>query len=167
MVQGVPIEQAEKLKLEKGGIYPPLGDTAPISVKEPGNGKTHQIDPVQLNEIIRARTEEIFEMVMRELKRVDCMGLLASGLVLTGGGSLLNGSVMLAEEIFHKPVRSGVPKGLSGLAETVHNPAFATGVGLILYGLKHADETAFNGDDTAVFGRILKLFKGWFEGLIS
>ncbi len=167
MVLGVPIDQAEKLKLEKGGIFPPLGDTSPISVRGPADGKIHEIDPIQLNEIIRARMEEIFEMVLRELKRVDCMGLLASGLVITGGGSQLNGTAMLAEEIFRKPVRSGVPKGLQGLVDTVHNPAYATGVGLILYGMKNDDEVGFNGDDTAVFGKILKLFKGWFEGLIN
>ena len=167
MVQGVPIEQAEKLKVSRGGIYPPIADTSPIKVESAAEGKSIDVDPTELNEIIRARMEEIFEMVLRELKRVDCLSLLASGLVITGGGSQLDGTTMLAEEIFRKPTRLGVPKGLHGLAETVHNPAFATGVGLILYGVKNADDIAFSGDDTAVFGKILKLFRSWFDGLIN
>ena len=111
--------------------------------------------------------EEILEMVMRELKRVDCMGLLSSGIVITGGGSQLEGTTRLAEEIFRKQVRSGVPRGLQGLADAVNNPAHATGVGLILYGIKNQGEPGFSGDDTVVFKRILKLFKGWFDGLIN
>jgi len=167
MVQGVPIEQAERLKVTRGGIYPPLGDTTPIPVEGPAEGKIHKVDPTELNAIIRARMEEIFDMVQRELKRVDCLGLLASGLVITGGGSQLEGTTMLVEETFRKSARIGIPKGLQGLAETVHNPAFATGVGLILYGLKNTDEVALTGDDTAIFGKILKLFRGWFDGLIN
>jgi len=166
-VLGIPIDEAEKLKLERGDVFPPLGDTTRIEVESMADGKVHKIDPAELNEVIRARMEEIFEMVLRELKRVDCLGLLAAGLVITGGSSQLRGAAMLAEEIFRKSVRTGVPKGLHGLAETVHNPAYATGVGLIQYGMSHMDETGFNGDDTAVFRKILKLFKGWFDGLLT
>jgi len=60
-----------------------------------------------------------------------------------------------------------VPRGLNGLAETVHNPAFATGVGLILYGLKRDGGTYISGDDSDVFSGILKNFRGWFQGLIE
>ncbi|NQT33762.1 cell division protein FtsA [bacterium] len=167
MVLGIPIEQAEKLKIEKGGILAPFGDSVPLKVETALDGRVREINPTELNEIIRARMEEIFEMVLRELKRVDCMGLLSSGIVITGGGSQLSGTTMLAEEIFRKPVRSGIPRGLHGLADAVNNPAHATGVGLILYGIKNQDEPRFSGDDTVVFKRILKLFKGWFDGLIN
>ena len=167
MVLGIPIEQAEKLKIEKGGILQPFGDSTPLKVETALDGRVREINPAELNEIIKARMEEILEMVMRELKRVDCMGLLSSGIVITGGGSQLSGTTMLAEEIFRKPVRSGIPRGLNGLADAVNNPAHATGVGLILYGFKNRDEPGFNGDDTMVFKKILKLFKGWFDGLIN
>lgn len=166
-VLGIPIEQAEKIKIENGGLYPPVGKSEPIIVENIGDRKEREVDPAVLNEIIRARMEEIFEMVLRELKRVDCMKLLASGVVITGGGSQLRDTVLLGEEILRKPVRSGVPRGLHGLAETVHNPAYATGVGLILYGIQNEGEPGFNGDETVVFKKILKLFKGWFQGLIS
>ena len=167
MVLGIPVNQAEDLKLTRGGIFPPLGDKSPIEVKGASDKKVHLVDPDELNEIIRARMEEILELVVRELKRVDCVGLLASGVVITGGASQLSGTTQLAEEVFRKPVRAGVPKGLHGLAETVHNPAFATGVGLIKYGMSDAGEVSFSGDDTAVFGKILNLFKGWFDSLIN
>ncbi len=167
LVLGIPIEVAEKLKIERGNIYPPLTEGEPITVEIGDDMKPRQVDPAELNEIIRARMEEILEMVLRELKRVDCMRMIASGLVITGGGSLLRGTTMLAEEIFRKPIRVGVPRGLNGLADTVHNPAFATGVGLILYGLKYDGEVSFYGDESDLFSRILKLLKGWFHGLVN
>ena len=156
-VLGVPIDQAEKIKIEHGGVIPPVGDKKPIIVESIGDRKEREIELAELNEIIRARMEEIFDMVLRELKRVDCLSLLGSGIVLTGGGSLLKNTVVLAEEILRKQVRSGVPRGLHGLAETVHNPAHATGVGLILYGMQNDGDLGFDGDETAVFGKILKL----------
>lgn len=167
LVLGIPIETAENLKIDRGSIFPPNPKAKSINVEAAGDRGPLEIDPAELNDIIRARMEEIFEMVLRDLKRSDCMGYLASGIVLTGGGSQLKGILSLAEEIFHKPVRSGNPRGLSGLAETVNNPAFATGVGLILYGLRNSEDKAYSGDETVVFGRILRQFKDWFQGLIS
>ena len=167
LVLGIPTESAEKLKVERGDCYPPLSGAAPIEVEAVGDGRKRQVDPVELNGIIRARMEEIFEMALREFKRVDCLNMLASGVVLTGGGSLMRGSAMLAEEIFRKQVRMGVPHGLSGLAETVHNPSFATGVGLVLYGMRQGYDGIITGDDTAVFGGILKQMKSWFQGILD
>ncbi|MCF7811759.1 cell division protein FtsA [bacterium] len=165
-VLGIPIDQAEKIKIEYGGVTPPVSDKKPIIVEGIGDRKEREIAHAELNDIIRARMEEIFDMVLRELKRVDCLSLLGSGVVLTGGGSLLKNTVVLAEEILRKQVRLGVPRGLHGLAETVHNPAHATGVGLILYGMQHDGDIGFSGDETAVFGKILKLFRSWFKGLL-
>jgi len=165
-VLNISIEQAEKIKISHGGVLPPVGDKKPIIVESVGDRVEREVDPKELNEIIRARMEEVFDMVLRELKRVDCMSLLGSGVVITGGGSQLKNTVMLAEEVLRKQVRSGVPRGLNGLAETVHNPAHATGVGLILYGLQNGGDLGFDGDETAVFGKILKLFKSWFKGLM-
>lgn len=162
MVLGVPMETAEQLKVTYGGVLPPMPEAPPVEVTN-AQGQKRAVDRAELNNIIRARMEEIFEMVLRELRRVDALNMIASGVVITGGGSQLAGCTVLAEEVFRKPVRQGIPKGLLGLADTVHNPAFATGVGLILYGLKHGYSGAITGDDTAVFGRILKQFRGWFQ----
>ncbi|MDP8239894.1 MAG: cell division protein FtsA [Candidatus Hatepunaea meridiana] len=166
-VLGIPVEKSELLKLERGDIFPPVSDKEPFEVQGTTDDRGHTVDPVILSEIIRARMEEIFGMVLRELKRVDCMDSLSAGIVVTGGGSQLKGTAELARLIFGKTVRIGVPRGLQGLVDTVHNPAFATGVGLILYGMGDTDETGFIGDDTVVFKKIFKLFKGWFDGLVN
>jgi cell division protein FtsA len=73
--------------------------------------------------------EELFQLVQQELRRSGFEDLLSSGIVLTGGASLMPGMVELAEEVFHMPVRVGVPKYVGGLAEVVKTPRFSTGVG--------------------------------------
>ena len=167
LVLGIPMDTAEKIKVERGGCLLPVAPVEPIEVETAGDNRKRQVDPGELNAIIRARMEEIFEMVHRELRRVDCLGMLSSGIVLTGGAAQLRGATVLAEEVFRKPARLGVPRGLNGLAETVHNPAFATGVGLILYGLKQGGDSVISGDDSDVFSSILKNFRGWFQGLLE
>ena len=163
----IPIEKAEQLKIEYGGIYPSESPAEPIMVEGVGDRSERQLNPLELNGIIRARMEEIYEMVFRELRRVDCLQMLSAGIVITGGGSLLRDNRRLAQEIFQIPARTGIPQGLDGLADTVHNPAFATAVGLILYGIKHDDMISLNGDETAMFSRILKIFKGWFQSIVT
>lgn len=163
----IPIETAEKVKIEHGCTLPPDKETKPVNVKTVGNRSTLPIDISELSSIIRPRMEEIFEMVFRELRRVDCLHLIASGIVITGGGSLLRGTRELATQVFGMPTRTGTPFGLEGLADTVHNPSFATGVGLILYGMKHEDMVQYEGDETDVFKRILKTFRDWFKGLVK
>lgn len=169
-VLGIASETAEKLKIEKGGVFPPLPETQPINVPPHGEWKAKQIDPAELNAVINARMDEIFRMVMRELKRVDLMDRLSAGIVLTGGASLLRGTTRLAEDIFRKPVRIGIPRGLNGLADTIQTPAHATGVGLVLYALKEG--TATSSKDSArsqrgVFSGLFNSLRGVFEGLVT
>ncbi len=168
MVLGAPMESAEKLKVEKGGAYPPLPDSPLIRVEPVGEWKGIEVDPIELNAIIHARMDEIFRLVARELKRVDLFDLLSAGVVITGGASLLKGSIRLAEEIFHRPVRIGYPRGLKGLADTIHSPAHATGVGLVLYALKNG---ALTQNDTrakkSAFAGVFSSVRGMFEGLIA
>ena len=100
-------------------------------------------------------------LVQAELRRSGYEDLIAAGVVLTGGSSKVKGLVDLAEEIFHMPVRMGVPQHVSGLTDVVQNPVYSTGVGLLLYGREHHGRTAsLNGDGQG----LLLTMKKWFQG---
>jgi cell division protein FtsA len=91
--------------------------------------------------------------------------MLSSGIVLTGGASLMPGMVELAEEVFHMPVRIGVPKYVGGLAEVVKTPRFSTGVGLLLYGKDQIQtHTGPHKEVSGGVGQIMSRMKAWFAG---
>ena len=167
MVLGIPMDSAEKLKVERGGLFSPLPDTPPIKVEPVGEWKGREVDAVELNAIIQARMDEVFRLVARELKRVELFDSIPAGIVLTGGASLLKGSTRLAEDIFRRPVRIGYPRGLNGLADTVHSPAYATGVGLILYALRNGSSMPAEKRPKGAFTGVFSSIRGMFEGLIA
>jgi cell division protein FtsA len=168
MVLGIPMDSAEKLKIERGGIFAPLPDAPPINVEPVGEWKGLEVNPMDLNAIIHARMDEILRLVARELKRIELFDYLSAGVVITGGASLLKGTTRLAEEIFHRPVRIGYPKGLDGLADSIHSPMYATGVGLILYALhdRALAQTVVRTRKSA-FSGVFSSLRGMFEGLIA
>jgi cell division protein FtsA len=102
-----------------------------------------------LAEVVEPRYEELFKLVQAELRRSGFEDLVASGIVLTGGSSKMEGVVELAEEIFHMPVSLGHPKYITGLNDIVRNPVYATGVGLLLYGQSREEETHVRGRGTS------------------
>ncbi len=111
------------------------------------------------------RYEELLNLVQAELRRSGFEDLVAAGIVLTGGSSKMEGLVELAEEVFHMPVRLGMPQGVSGLAEVVQNPIFSTGVGLLLFGSQQTRdrggvEVRMNSGVQGVLDRM----KSWFQG---
>lgn len=131
-----PISEAEKIK-KKYGCVLGLGfdEAETIEVPSVGRGKRPRVLSRQiLADIIQPRAEEIFRLVDSDIKRMGFEKSLNSGLVLTGGTSLLEGIEEIAEEIFDLPVRRGEPSGVGGLVDRVSTPDFATSVGLILYG---------------------------------
>jgi cell division protein FtsA len=105
-----------------------------IEVSSVGDRPPRRLQRQMLAEVVQKRYEEIFEMVQAELRRSGYEELIAAGIVLTGGGSKMEGLVELAEEMFHMPVRVGLPNGFSGLSGVVANEIHATGVGLLLHG---------------------------------
>jgi cell division protein FtsA len=113
---------------------------------------------------VEARYDELFSLVRDELRRSGFEELIAAGVVLTGGSSKMEGAVELAEEIFHVPVRLGVPQYVEGLADIVRNPIHATAVGLLLYGKEvaqvQADAAAAKVGVVGVSSRM----KAWFQG---
>ena len=115
--------------------------------------------------IIEARMEEIFALVHREIRRTDYADLLAAGVVITGGGSMLEGCAELAEEVFGMPVTVGQPRGITGLADAVSQPLYATGVGLIQFGMHHRHRSMMSEDGDfyqTILGRIKRWVKNFF-----
>ena len=105
-----------------------------------GGRKPRKLPRQILGEILEPRMEEIFNLALRELEKSDVYDSLGAGMVLTGGASLLPGSVELAERVLGLPVKIGTPTVSGGLVETVKSPIYATGVGLNQYALKRSAE---------------------------
>jgi cell division protein FtsA len=147
---------AQLAKLDETLEVPSIGERAP-----------RQISRQALAEIIEPRYEELILLVQAELRRAGFEDLIAAGLVFTGGSSKVPGLVDLAEEIFHMPVRIGIPQFISGLVDVVRNPIYATGVGMVIYGDKNRDPNARNvalsGVDSSGEGIWAKM-KSWFQG---
>ncbi|CAN5407374.1 cell division protein FtsA [soil metagenome] len=112
-------------------------------------------------EITEARLEEMLTMVKEKIEKLPCYDRVYGGIVFTGGTSLQQGICDLGERVFNKPCKLGVPTGLSGLAGVVSSPIYATGVGLVLYGLEHEREQAFL--DGNAFHRVVKRLKSFID----
>ncbi|HHQ13561.1 MAG TPA: cell division protein FtsA, partial [Chromatiales bacterium] len=117
-----------------------------------------------LAEVVEPRYEELFTLIRDELRRSGFEDLVAAGIVMTGGSAKMEGAIDLAEEVFHMPVRLGLPQHVRGLMDVVRNPIHATGVGLLLYACsradRHADEPLASGTLREVWERM----KSWFQG---
>ena len=130
-----PLAEAEAIKLKHGTVLEAaLGEEDTLEVPGIGGRQPSLIAKKNLCEIIRPRAEEIFELARREVRRSGYEGGLNSGAVLTGGGGVLDGLTEVAEQILQLPVRVGPPVAVGGLLDLVNNPAYATAVGLVLYG---------------------------------
>jgi cell division protein FtsA len=108
--------------------------------------------------------EEIYTLVQAELRRSGFEEMIASGVVITGGSSLMRGMVDLGEEVLHMPVRLGLPTKVGGLSEVVSNPRFSTGVGLLLMGKNQLERHMQERIETTSFGRLWEMMKSWFQG---
>lgn len=132
-----------------------------IEVPSIGDRSPRKISTQNLAEIIEPRYEELMLLVQTELRRSGYEDLIAAGIVLTGGSAQVMGLIELAEEIFHMPVRMGVPQNVTGLTEVVKNPVHSTGVGLLMYGREHQNTGRSLDSDSA--GWLAKM-KTWFQG---
>lgn len=130
-----PISEAEKIKKEYGcALTSLIEENEVIEVPSVGGRKPRVISRQVLSEIIQPRAEEILDLVAREIHSSGYEDLISAGVVLTGGTSLMEGMVEIAEQIFDLPVRVGYPERVNGLKDVVKSPMHATGVGLVLYG---------------------------------
>lgn len=157
----VPNSQAEELKLQHGHADPEAVDAQQYcSIKPFGEQEPIQISHQQLVQIINARVEEIFSMVVQEIKRSGYDGLLPAGLVLTGGTSLLPGIRKVASRALGVPVRVAQPENLLGMADRLNSPAFATSVGLLHWAIMMS-EVSPQGEPRRSRSRTAQIAVNW------
>lgn len=160
-----PTQHAEDIKVQYACALTQLASTEEsLEVPSVGDRPSRRLARQTLAEVVEPRYEELFTLVQAELRRSGFEDRIAAGIVLTGGSSKMEGAVDLAEEIFHMPVRLGVPQYVSGLSDVVKNPIYSTGVGLLLFGRRQLDESGPNIKvDTGMKG-IWERMKSWFQG---
>lgn len=161
-----PTIEAEKIKREFGCASKRINhENILIDVPSVGGRNPRQISSDLLAEIIEPRAQELFSLVKKEIDRSGYGHLLGSGVVITGGSSILNGMVDVAEDVFDLPVRLGLPQKIGGLVDVVSSPIHATSVGLVLYGAKQrGSELAMSrkSPDSNVYMRVKSRMKNWF-----
>ncbi|PKM45815.1 MAG: cell division protein FtsA [Gammaproteobacteria bacterium HGW-Gammaproteobacteria-1] len=161
-----PTQHAEDIKIKYGCALAQLASAdETIEVPSVGDRAARRLARQTLADVVEPRYEELFTLVQAELRRSGFEDLCAAGVVLTGGSAKMEGVVDLAEEIFHMPVRLGMPQGVSGLVDVVRNPIYSTGVGLLLFGLHNrsggvASELRGSGG----LSNVVQRMKSWFQG---
>lgn len=170
MALRTPTPAADEIKVRYACVVPQMVDPEQtISVPGMGDRPARTLARQTLSAVVEPRYEELFSIVQMELERCGYADQLAAGVVMTGGSAKIEGAVQLAESIFHLPVRIGMPKSLKlgGMEELLHNPIYATGIGLLFYGMQrtltsgqtNSNRTSRREDDGA---SIIGKMKGWF-----
>lgn len=129
-----PYDVAEKAKIQYGDCRPAEIDPDFVFTVEPFGGEKIQVGRQDLAQVVEARVEEIFHLILKDIQQSGYDELLPAGIVLTGGTALLRGITDVAERVLNVPARVATPKNLIGLVDSLHTPAFATSVGLLRWG---------------------------------
>jgi cell division protein FtsA len=164
----MPIPDAEKLKRRSGcALSGMVEDEETIEVASVGGRRPRVMGRRILTEVLQPRAEEIFHLVWDEIRHAGYEKALNSGIVLTGGGAILEGLPEIAEQIFDLPIRRGCPVGVAGgLADHVNSPAYATAVGLTLRAhaqwLREVPASA-GGTFSRTMGKLGRLFREFFS----
>ncbi|MDO8519197.1 MAG: cell division protein FtsA, partial [Deltaproteobacteria bacterium] len=157
-----PAAEAEKIKQKYGCAMTSLVQKEEtIDVPSVGGRKARVLSRQILAEIIEPRVEEIFSHIRQEIIRSGFEEMIASGVVLTGGATILEGMPELAEQVFDFPVRRGSPRGVGGLVDVVRSPMYSTGVGLVLYGSQSLQEARFKVRGDGVMEKAKERLKSW------
>lgn len=160
-----PTQHAEEIKIKYACALKQLARAdETIEVPSVGERPARQLARQTLVEVVEPRYEELLMLVQEELRRSGFEEMLAAGVVLTGGSSKVEGLIELAEEVFHLPVRLGVPQHVGGLVEVVRNPIHATGVGLLLFGNKQLADDQLETRSTDGMKGMFSRMKSWFQG---
>ena len=158
-----PMAEAEKIKQAYGcSLTSMVGKDETIEVPSVGGREARVLSRQLLAEILEPRVEEIFTLVNREIVKSGFEDVIASGVVITGGTSILPGMPELAEQIFNLPVRRGLPRDIGGLTDVVNSPIYATGVGLVKYGSRNQQIRNFSVGDENIFDKVVRRMKEWF-----
>ena len=165
MALRTPTKDAEELKIAHGVALRQLASaTDMIAVPGVGERGPRELSRQTLAEVIEPRVEELYSLIQRELRSSGLEELLSSGIVITGGSALMKGMVELGEEVFHMPVRVGVPNYNGALAEVVRNPRYSTGMGLLMAGLDQMKRDRHARIQGAGFKEVFERMKSWFKG---
>ena len=168
MALRTPTQYAEEIKIRYACALAKLaGPGETIKVPSVGDRAPRELSRQALAEVVEPRYEELFTLILAELRRSGYEDMIPAGIVLTGGSAKMEGAVELAEEIFHMPVRLGSPQGIKGSGDVVRNPVYSTAVGLLVYGLRKQTEGSIvpgSGNDQVkdkapVFARV----KRWLQ----
>jgi cell division protein FtsA len=122
---------------------------------------TQQVSRQLLAQIIEARMQEIFDLVARELRKINRDGLLPAGVVLTGGGVKIPGCVETAKQILNLPVQVGYPVEVEGVVDNIDDPSYATVIGLLLWGMHNEPQVKLSKSS------MLSGIKDWLKSFIS
>jgi cell division protein FtsA len=160
-----PTQYAEDIKIRYACALSQLANPdESIEVPSVGDRPARRLARQTLAEIVEPRYEELFNLIREELRRSGFEEVIAAGIVLTGGSARMEGAIELAEEIFHVPVRLGLPGQVKGLSDVVRSPIYSTGVGLLLYARENSAPAsraaALGGNVASAFDRM----KSWFKG---
>ncbi|MFO1426981.1 MAG: cell division protein FtsA [Steroidobacteraceae bacterium] len=160
-----PTQYAEDIKVRYACALSQLANPdESIEVPSVGDRPARRLARQTLAEIVEPRYEELFGLIREELRRSGFEEVIAAGIVLTGGSAKMEGAIELAEEIFHVPVRLGMPVGVKGLSEVTSNPIHSTGVGLLLYGRDNALPANRGRSIGGNAKNMLDRMKSWFQG---
>ena len=163
MALRTPTADAETIKIRHGVALRQLSDPNEM-IEVPGIGERapRTLSRQTLAEVIEPRVEELFSLVQQVLRESGFEELLSSGIVLTGGSSVMRGMVELGEEVFHMPVRVGIPRYGGGLSEIVCSPRYATSVGLLLEGVEQVQHGKLSRQNGS-FASVLARMREWFQ----
>ncbi len=165
MALRTPTKDAEEIKRRFGCALRELADpNQMVDVPGVGDRASRQLSRQTLAEVIEPRVEELYSLIQAELRRSGFEELLSSGIVITGGSSVMQGMVELGEEIFHMPVRVGAPNYAGTLAEVVRNPRYSTAVGLLVAGLSAYQRQQIVRMHSASFRQVFELMRTWIQG---
>ncbi|KAA6186620.1 cell division protein FtsA [Thiohalocapsa marina] len=156
-----PRQHAEEIKIQHACALSSEGVSENIEVPSIGERPARQLSRQTLAEVVEPRYEELFSLVRNELRRSGFEDRVAGGIVLTGGSAKMNGVLELAEQVFHTPVRLGLPQYVTGLEETIADPIYSAGVGLLLYAQQHRFAA---GADLAEQAGLWARLRRWFGG---
>ncbi len=162
-----PRDQAERIKIENGvSMQSMVEQDELIEVPGVGGRPAREVSRDVLAAIIEPRMEEIFALALREIQRSEYADLLTTGLVLTGGGAMLDGACDLAERVFNMPVKLGIPTGIAGLSQEVSTPMYATAVGILQYAMTEGagrGRRFVYGRGGGLFDSILNRMRKWID----
>ena len=165
MALRTPTKDAEDIKQRFGCALSQLADPQEmVDVPGVGDRGPRELSRKTLAEVIEPRVEELYSLVQAELRRSGYEELLSSGVVITGGSSVLQGMVELGEEIFHMPVRIGKPNYSGGLAEVVRHARYSTAVGLLLAGVQQYRSREMARMQVGPFQQVVERMRNWFSG---